>query len=84
VELQSGKTGRFGEAFQRFGRFVDDYADLFDGRRKGGDDRSRGFGCHVARAWSEDEAQGVSSGVERGARVIEIGGGADLDPEHSG
>jgi hypothetical protein len=37
----------------------------------------------LARARGQDEAQRISSGIERGARVIEVCRGANLDPEHN-
>src|SRR5215470_9815562 len=82
MKLEAGEAGNFGEALQRFGSFVHHYADFLHGRWKLADDRSGGFGRDLARALGQDEAERVGSGIERGAGVVEIGGAADLDPEH--
>src|SRR5271169_1043338 len=57
IELKAGQAdliGKFGKALRSL---VDDYADLFDGGRQGGDDCGRGFWRDLARAGGQDEAE---------------------------
>jgi hypothetical protein len=82
MELESGQAGLSGESRKRVGGFVGDDTDLFDGGWQGGDDFRGIIGCDLTLAGSEDEAQGVSAGVEAGESVVESRVRADFYADH--
>jgi len=82
VELEAGASDQFGEFFKSAGSFVDNHADFLRAGMKLADDVRCGPEPDLARTGRQDEAEGASSGVKRGAGIVKVGGGADLDPEH--